>query len=148
MICQDMSIARRTRLYHKLQLAAHRVQKSGDLTVRAASGLTTAQASVLSIIATLPKASQKDVANQLGLNESAVTAMVSRLISDNLVSRERDTADKRSWLLSLTSHGEEKLSAVAAPFSDINGKMETCLSEQEVRTLAELLQRLSDSFEG
>lgn len=143
-----MSVARRTRLYHKLQLAAHCVQKSADQSVKTASGLTTAQAAVLSIIATLPNVSQRDVARQLGLNESAVTAMVTRLIGDHLVSRERDTSDKRIWTLSLTSQGEERLAAVSAPFAELNEKMETTLSDQEIRMLAKLLQRLSDSFEG
>ncbi len=142
-----MTIARRTRLYHKLQLASHRVQKSADLTVREASGLTTAQAAVLSIIATIPNASQRDVAGQLGLNESAVTAMVVRLIRDGFVSRERDKADRRAWVLSLTPQGMERLDAVSTPFAEINHKLEGVLTEEEIRQLTGMLQRISDAFD-
>ena len=66
--------ASKSRLYHRLQLAAHRLQKSADRAVLAAAEITTAQAAVLMLVAGGAN-SQREVATQLGLNESAVTAM-------------------------------------------------------------------------
>ena len=141
-----MSVARTTRLYHKLQIAAHRVQKTTDQVVAEASGLTSAQSAVLSIVSTVPGISQRDLAGQLSLNESAVTAMVTRLIGDGLLAREKSPSDKRVWVLGLTQSGVEKLHQITAPFSQVNERMETALSDDEIRQLASLLVKLSDAF--
>ena len=69
--------ASKSRLYHRLQLAAHRLQKSADRAVLAAAEITTAQAAVLTLVAG-GAVSQREVATQLGLDESAVTAMARR----------------------------------------------------------------------
>ena len=71
--------ASKHRIYHRLQLAAHRLQKAADRAVMAAAGITTAQAAVLSIVAADGPVSQRNVARKLGLNESAMTAMIARL---------------------------------------------------------------------
>ena len=71
--------ASKHRVYHRLQLAAHRLQKAADRAVMAAAGITTAQAAVLSIVAADGPVTQLSVARKLGLNESAMTAMIARL---------------------------------------------------------------------
>jgi DNA-binding MarR family transcriptional regulator len=42
---------------------------------------------------------QRSVAKQLGLKESALTAMTNRLVSLGLLERKRDAADVRAWQL-------------------------------------------------
>ena len=142
-----MSAARKTRLYHKLQLAAHQVQKAVDRKVVEASELTTAQASVLNVVAGFSSCKQKMVAQQLGLNESAITAMVTRLIRDGYLSRNRAQTDARTWLLSLTPKGRDALGHVAAPFGAANTRLETALTDAEIVQLADMLKRVTDAFE-
>ena len=57
--------ASKSRLYHRLQLAAHRVQKSADRALLAAAEITTAQAAVLTLVAR-GAITQREVATQLG----------------------------------------------------------------------------------
>ncbi len=139
--------AQKTRLYHRLQVAAHRIQKAADRAVIAAAEVTTAQAAVLAVIARSEPTSQRLVANQLGLNESAVTAMCARLIEKGLLDRTPDPSDTRAWSLSLSAKGRAALKRLERPFRGINDTIEATLSEREILHLADYLTRLGQAFE-
>ncbi|WP_158085660.1 MarR family winged helix-turn-helix transcriptional regulator [Henriciella aquimarina] len=143
-----MSAARDHRLYHKLQLAAHRLQKAADHIVFAEAPLTTAQAAVLTIVRGQGEASQKWVAEKLGLHESAVTTMVSRLGKLGFIERCRAETDRRVWLLSVTEDGQRALEAVGPSFARLNRQIEAELSDEEVEQLAGMLDRLNRRFAG
>jgi len=139
--------ASRTRLYHRLQLAAHRVQKSADRAVLQAAEITTAQAAVLAIVAADQPVTQRVVADRLGLNESAVTAMVSRLLRMSLLERERDDADARAWRLCLTEAGRAALKRIEKPFRRVNEIIESVLDPDEIARLADYLGRIGAAFD-
>lgn len=140
--------AHRTRLYHRLQLAAHRVQKAADRAVMEAAGVTTAQAAVLTVTAAAEPVTQRVVADQLGLNESALTQMTARLMKLGLLARTRDKDDARAWLLSLTAEGRTALARIRAPFTRINTAMDKALGDEEAERLAEALTRIAKTFGG
>ena len=138
--------ASKSRLYHRLQLAAHRLQKSADRAVLAAAEITTAQAAVLMLVAG-GAVSQREVATQLGLNESAVTAMARRLLGMGLLERARDEADARAWQLRLSDDGRTALKRIELPFKRINQTIETVLSPEEIAQLADYLRRIAATFD-
>ena len=138
--------ASKSRLYHRLQLAAHRLQKSADRAVLAAAEITTAQAAVLMLVAAGAN-SQREVATQLGLNESAVTAMARRLLGMGLLERVRDEADARAWQLRLSDEGRAALKRIELPFKRINQTIETVLSPEEITHFADYLRRIAVAFE-
>lgn len=135
--------AHSSRFYHALQIAAHRLQKQADLAVSGAAGISTAQSAVLAVIARTPGMRQNEVARTLGLNESAVTAMITKLIGLNIVQRSRSAEDSRAWELSLTDDGSAALGAIDAPFAEINALIDDTLGER-VDEFATLLHALSD----
>lgn len=139
--------ARKLRLFHRLQLAAHRIQKSADREIANAIELTTSQAAVLSVLANGEGHTQRDVAKALGQNESAATAMVNRLLKMGYLSRKRNAEDARAWLLQLTAEGRTALKAAQLPFRKINRIIEKELSKEEVVHLVDYLERLYDAFE-
>lgn len=141
-----MSAAARTRLVHKLILAAHRVQKRADRQVAAETDLSTAQAAVLSILKEQGNATQRAVATALGLNNSALTAMTGRLLRLGYVVRERDATDGRAWRLALSAAGAEALDAARPPFTRVNQRIEEALSEADILVVANALDRLSEAF--
>ena len=63
------------------------------------AGVTTAQMSALSIVNAEEAITQTRLAKALGLNDSAITAMVRRLIDLEMVERVRDDTDGRALLL-------------------------------------------------
>ena len=107
--------ASKHRVYHKLQVASHRLQKAADRAIIAAAGITTAQAAVLSIVASEGSASQRSVARKLGLNESALTAMTTRLRNLGLLDRLPDEVDSRAWSLRLTAPARRGTGCSRAP---------------------------------
>ena len=140
--------ASKTRLYHRLQLAAHRVQKSADRAVLRAAKITTAQAAVLSVVVAADQpVTQRVVADQLGLNESAVTAMTNRLLRLNLLERERDDADARAWRLRLSEQGHAALTRIEKPFRRVNQRLESVLEPDEIARLADYLGRIGAAFD-
>jgi DNA-binding MarR family transcriptional regulator len=138
--------ASKLRLYHRLQLAAHRLQKSADRALLSAAEITTAQAAVLSLVAR-GAVTQREVATQLGLNESAVTAMAQRLLGMGLLERVRDEADARAWQLRLSGDGRAALKRIEQPFKGINQTIETVLDPDEITHFADYLQRIAATFD-
>ena len=138
--------ASKHRVYHGLQVASHRLQKAADRAIIAAAGITTAQAAVLSIVASEGSASQRSVARKLGLNESALTAMTMRLRNLGLLDRLPDEVDSRAWSLRLTADGRAALKRIEQPFRQINQKIEKALDADEIAALADYVNRISDAF--
>ncbi|PWE17460.1 MarR family transcriptional regulator [Marinicauda salina] len=136
------------RLFHKIQLAAHRLKKTADRALVEAAGITVAQAAVLTLVADRQPVSQKAVAAALGFNESAVTAMVRRLLADGLLERERAAEDARAWRLRLSAAGSEALAAARGPFNDINAAIDSALRETDDAAFAAALDRLAARFRG
>jgi DNA-binding MarR family transcriptional regulator len=139
--------ASKLRLYHRLQVAARVMQKAADREIGAAAGLSTSQAAVLAVVAAGVDVTQRDVAKALKLNESAVTAMVSRLIKLGFLGRERSGKDARAWILRVRKAGETAMRSSRASFAAINTRIEATLSDAELKRLADCLERLTDAFD-
>ncbi len=135
------------RLYHRLQLAAHHLRKTSDRAIGEVIALTTAQASVLSVLAREGRSTQRTIARELGLNDSAVTPMVARLVSMELVSRARDQIDARAWSLELSEKGKIVLKSTKSPFAAVNAVLDREFSEAEIRILTGYLNRMIDVLE-
>lgn len=138
--------AAKHRVYHKLQLAAHRLQKAADRAVMAAAGITTAQAAVLTIVAADGPVTQRSVARKLGLNESAMTAMSTRLCNMGLLERLPDPDDSRAWSLQVSAEGRAALKRIEQPFRGMNQRIEAVLDAEEIAQLADYASRLSEAL--
>lgn len=138
--------ASKLRLYWRLQLAAHFLQKQADRDLLKDGEITTAQLGVLSAISNGEHVTQKDIATILGLNQSAITAMVRRLMNLGYVERQDSPTDGRSKILTLTGDGRDVVKNTRSPFGKINKRIETILSDEEINNLADYLDRLTQSF--
>lgn len=72
-------------------------------------GLSGAQLTVIKELGKAAADSLKDLAERTCTDQSSVSVVVSRLVESGLVSRERDTADTRRCMLSLTERGNALL---------------------------------------
>ena len=90
-----------------------------------------------------------DLANQLQLSPSGITRLLDRLEEQGLVGKGACKEDARVSYAILTEAGLEKLKE-AAPghIEDIDRRLSAVLSEEEIRTLDDLLGRLSDSTDS
>jgi MarR family transcriptional regulator, 2-MHQ and catechol-resistance regulon repressor len=90
-----------------------------------------------------------DLANQLQLSPSGVTRLLDRLEDQGLVGKGECKSDARVSYAILTDAGHEKLRASApGHVDDIDRRLSAVLSEDEMKTLAELLSRLSSDNAG
>jgi DNA-binding MarR family transcriptional regulator len=87
-----------------------------------------------------------DLANELNLSPSGITRLLDRLEAQDLVGKGECKSDARVSYAILTDAGLEKLrEAAPGHIEDIEQRMSSVLSEQEMKTLAELLSRLGAS---
>ena len=135
--------ASKHRIYSKIQLAAHHLKKHADRALTEAADLTTAQSAILVIVRADSSATQKSIANQMGLNESAMTAMVGRLVKNGLLEKTRSSTDRRAWRLSLTDKGTDALMEISSPFGDINAAIDSVITEEEMEAFSDMLERLN-----
>ncbi|MEM9617663.1 MAG: MarR family transcriptional regulator [Pseudomonadota bacterium] len=143
--------AHRHRLYFRLQRTTHLLKKAADRELIAAADVTTAQASVLMIVADGADSAgvtQSHIAGRLGQNESAVTAMIARLQGLGYVERQRSPDDARVWLLQVTKKGEQALANMSKPFGEINRRFDQALDSADAAELAATLDRISDEFKN
>lgn len=134
--------ATKLRLYSRIQIAARVLQKEADRRIGSMSGLTTSQAAVLAVINDGKDVTQRDVARALRMNESAVTAMIARLIKLGLVSREPSESDGRAWLLRLKPPARAAMNASRSSFEGINEKLEQALPAADRVRLSQYLDRI------
>jgi MarR family transcriptional regulator, 2-MHQ and catechol-resistance regulon repressor len=87
-----------------------------------------------------------DLANQLQLSPSGVTRLLDRLEDQGLVGKGECKSDARVSYAILTEAGLEKLrEAAPGHVDDIERRLAAVLTDEEMKTLAELLGRLGDA---
>lgn len=144
-----MNPAGRERLYHLLQTAAHRLKIRADRDSQGVAGVSAAQAAVMFIIAREAGVTQRRVAEQLHLNESAVTGMIGRLMDARLVSRTPSLTDGRAWTVTLTEAGQAALDSFRGNLDRLNADLTAALGgEDEVVRFAANLQAILAMREG
>jgi DNA-binding MarR family transcriptional regulator len=74
--------------------------------------------------------------------------LLSRMERDGLIRRERDPADRRSSLISLTEQARARLPAGREILVKGNQDMMRGLSDEEISTLTSLLQRVLANIEA
>lgn len=102
--------------YALVRLAAIARQHCAD--VLAEAGLGQHQHAILCCLEEFGPAFQKDIAGRLGIDSGDIVAFVDKLQAAGLITRERDTRDRRRQLLSITDEGRRELKRVERLFDD------------------------------
>jgi DNA-binding MarR family transcriptional regulator len=79
----------------------------------------------------------------MDINPGTISVYVQRLVEKGLVQRERDTADRRNWWLTLTDLGQAAAQGVVAGAVEYTRDFLSALDEAERRTLHRLLLKAS-----
>ncbi len=109
----------------------------------AAEGLTASQFSTLKVLKLRGPLAQRDIASYLLKTGGNVTVVVDNLELRNLVTRIRDTEDRRIVFVKITPEGEKVFDRVYAPHLDrIRGVM-SGLAGTKLEMLLDLLEALN-----
>jgi DNA-binding MarR family transcriptional regulator len=134
------------RLIHLLTLAQHRLLKSADAAFKEALGIGTAQVGVLFLLEKSPGALFKDVSDELGVNASAITALIGRMEDAGLVRRQSSEDDQRAVHLFATAGGLAKAAAARPILARLNARLTGGFSEREIATIARFLNAIRERF--
>jgi MarR family transcriptional regulator, organic hydroperoxide resistance regulator len=136
--------AGRRRAYFHVQAAAVRLKAIADERCLAAVGVTAAQAAVLFVIVGTQGISQRGIAEALRQRESAVTAMIGRLIRAGLVERKPNPRDARAWELYLTGDGRHALSRIELELGKLNDQIDSAVGAGQMDRFVDNLEALAE----
>ena len=92
--------------------------------------------------------SQRDLAERLKITPAAVTNTLKKLECDGYISRTKraDSTDSRYNEISITERGRNAIAASEKYFNQVDCATINGLSEEEMDTLSNLLQRIEDNL--
>lgn len=141
----------------KIQEYLNRLDRLTDLLVRRlhlelqqhmVTGVTGSQFVVLKKIHEHGRVTVSEVAGDLSVSLSAITAQVDRMHRAGLVQRRRDEGDRRVVWLELTPEGKEAYNACQASRLKVMRKYFGQLDENELETLLDINERLLSIIES
>lgn len=113
-----------------------------ELAQHLVTGITGSQFIILKKIQENGKMTVSEVANDLYVSLSAITAQIDRMFRTGLVSRTRDEGDRRVVWLELTPAGEEVCEACQASRLKVMGKYLKKLEETDLENLLKIYEKL------
>ena len=100
---------------------------------------------VLLAMKTRNLASQRELAEAVGIKEATLTHHLTAMETAGLISRHRDPANRRVHVVELTPAGDEMFVLLRAAAIDFDERLRGGISEQEISRLRGLLVRLADN---
>src|SRR5262245_57369164 len=100
---------------------------------------------VLLAMKTRNLASQRELAEAVGIKEATLTHHLSAMETAGLISRQRDPANRRVHIVELTPAGDEMFVTLRAAAIDFDQRLRGDISELEIPRLRSLLARLADN---
>jgi DNA-binding MarR family transcriptional regulator len=97
---------------------------------------------VLDALADQDAGSQQDLAHRLGINRTIMVKVLDQLQAEGYVTRTRNPANRRTYLLSLTGDGRKALEGMREAVADRDAEITAGLTDAERDRLRDLLTRL------
>jgi MarR family transcriptional regulator, lower aerobic nicotinate degradation pathway regulator len=130
--------------------------KSGFLMVRLAmgfkaraiaaleeAGFSQYHYSVLALLDEQPREAQATIAEVVGIDPSQLVGVLDALEDKGLIARQRDTADRRRHVVSLTAKGRSQLVRLRSTIDRVEDEMFEPLDVESRKTFHQLLLRLA-----
>ncbi len=135
------------RVYSRMQIAAQVFRKVTDRQLVEVAGITAAQLGVLSRVGAAHELNQTSLARDLRLNDSAITAMVKRLMTLGMLEKTRSESDSRAWALKLSAKGEKAIEKANAQPLPINRRIDAEFGAGSLTDFVDKLNRIIDLCE-
>jgi DNA-binding MarR family transcriptional regulator/GNAT superfamily N-acetyltransferase len=109
------------------------------------SGLTLVESRVLFELAQGARRPQ-DIVRRLGMDPGYVSRLVRSLLRRNLITRKRNSADGRSWLLSLTAKGKASFAKIDKGADEAAANLLAPLPKSRVGPLVAAMKAIESAF--
>lgn len=124
-----------------LARAAKEVSRAFDAALAEAGGSQPVWLILISLKAR-PRASQRELAEAVGIREATLTHHLNAMDADGLVTRRRDPANRRVHLLEITEAGEAAFRRLRVAATAFDSRLRHGVSERDLAELARLLGQL------
>lgn len=135
--CLDTYLSKLEEVFMELVRRLH-----NELAGQMVSGITGSQFFVLKKISARGRLTVSEVAEELGVSLSAVTALVDRLVKNGLAVRSRDERDRRLVWLEATSKGKRVLDKCIDGRRKVSVKFFGQLPEGDLEKLVEIYEKV------
>ncbi|WP_353989692.1 MarR family transcriptional regulator [Pediococcus argentinicus] len=132
-------------LVSNLNIVARRAQMKLDEALRPL-GLTSSNYYFVLKINGSKELSQEQLMKNLFLNQSNITRRLDQLIAKGLVQKEHSPKDGRTWIITLTSAGQEIVTELTKIIEDYNEQLFTNLDVSQSELL-NIFEQLNDNLE-
>lgn len=106
--------------------------------------LTQLQYIILAALEEMGATDQITLGRHTALDRNTVTVVVRKLEERNLITRRRNSKDRRSMMVTLTAEGKHLRQVAEPAVAEVQEEILAPLSESDRRILCRLLQRLAD----
>jgi MarR family transcriptional regulator for hemolysin len=89
--------------------------------------------------------SQREIAEELGIEGPTLTHHLNRMEAAGFVTRERNPADRRAHDVTMTAAGNQAFRSLIAIAQDFDARLRIGFTDRELATLRRLLQRLVEN---
>ena len=93
----------------------------------------------IDVIGDMESPTYGELAQKLNLSKPAITAIVNKLIKQNLVYKEQSMTDKRTFYIKLTKNGLKIFNSCRLAHNDLEKYIAEKLTEEEYKQLVHLL---------
>jgi MarR family transcriptional regulator for hemolysin len=126
----------------RLNQAARVVGRAFDQALADAGGSLPVWLILLNLTTRRP-ATQRKLAEAIGISEATLTHHLNAMDADGLITRTRDAANRRVQVVTPTDQGQQMFQALLAAAVAFDAKLRTGLDDADEATLTALLTRLS-----
>ena len=103
---------------------------------------------VLISLKTRPRASQRELADAVGIREATLTHHLNAMDTSGLITRRRDPDNRRVHLVELTAAGEEAFFRMRSAALAFNARLQAGFGEEELAEFGRVLDRLRGNAQG
>jgi DNA-binding MarR family transcriptional regulator len=130
------------KIFHLMQLAHRALFRAADHRLQHELGISAVQQGALFVIARNPNCHPSEIAQALDMNKSAVSTLIDRLNSSDLITRQSDPKDGRAQLIGLSPKGEETMRRSIPATKQANAELLVGFDAQEVATIERFLTQI------
>ncbi|SRR6266567_2776910 len=128
----------------QLTQAARAISRAFDQSLAEAGGSLPVWL-VLLAMKTSAAASQRELAEAVGVKEATLTHHLNGMESAGLITRRRDPANRRIHIVALTETGDQLFMTLRGAAVAFDSKLRAGVSEDDIAGLRDLLARLADN---
>ena len=111
-------------------------------------GLNLTQASLLGYVAEFGSTTQTQLADRLGIGRASIGAVVDQLEARRFVVRQPNPADRRVWLVAITSEGSDLAVEIAHVDAVLRSELRRGIGREERQALAWMMTRLQQNLQS